>query len=306
MGMIDFTDCALSVKGYDGADKKKAVLYGGKLYLLKFPTKRKLVGSFEQKEVDTHSPLSEHLGSLIFKSVSINAQNTLLGYYSDGGDRRTVVACEDFLGMSENKMLQLLEFSKASNNVMSKNFYNGVELTDLNIILHEHDFVKHIETKAKEAFWDMYVVDALIANMDRHLGNWGYIADLKTNGIDIAPIYDCGGSLFYRWTEEEIEDALSKSSRKEIDELILFEPISSAIKIDGNIVSPNDYIAKLENEDLNKAITRIVPKISMDKIKDIVHRVRAEFCSDRRKEFLSILLTGKYEKILLPAYQKLA
>ena len=35
---------------------------------------------------------------------------------------------------------------------------------------------KMIDTKEiKEKFWDMFVIDSLIGNTDRHNGNWGFL-----------------------------------------------------------------------------------------------------------------------------------
>ena len=50
----------------------------------------------------------------------------------------------------------------------------------------------------KEQFEDLMVFDALIFNVDRHLGNFGVLADPKTlQKIDNAPIFDNGKSLIY-------------------------------------------------------------------------------------------------------------
>ncbi len=43
-----------------------------------------------------------------------------------------------------------------------------------------------------DRFWDMFIVDALIGNFDRHGGNWGFIK--KDNQYRIAPVYDNGSS----------------------------------------------------------------------------------------------------------------
>ncbi len=46
-------------------------------------------------------------------------------------------------------------------------------------------------------FSDMFLFDWIIGNVDRHLGNFGFIVDNDTNDIvDIAPVFDNGESLF--------------------------------------------------------------------------------------------------------------
>ena len=51
-------------------------------------------------------------------------------------------------------------------------------------------------TKLKEWFWDMFIVDALIGNWDRHNGNWGFLYEVDTDRMKIAPVYDCESFLF--------------------------------------------------------------------------------------------------------------
>ncbi len=53
----------------------------------------------------------------------------------------------------------------------------------------------------------MFVVDALIANFDRHGYNWGFTKG--SSGHKLAPIYDNGSSLFPRLQEEDIERILN-------------------------------------------------------------------------------------------------
>lgn len=45
---------------------------------------------------------------------------------------------------------------------------------------------------------DMMLFDSIIANQDRHLGNWGVLVDNNTGEfLEVAPIFDNGFSLFY-------------------------------------------------------------------------------------------------------------
>ncbi len=48
----------------------------------------------------------------------------------------------------------------------------------------------------KRRFWDMFIVDALIGNWDRHNGNWGFLYNSRTDEMTLAPVFDCGSSLF--------------------------------------------------------------------------------------------------------------
>ena len=77
-----------------------------------------------------------------------------------------------------------------------------------------HQFVT--EKKELEAyFWDMFVVDALIGNWDRHNGNWGFLYSQEKDELELAPIFDCGSSLFPQVDEEMMKMILSSKKRTE-------------------------------------------------------------------------------------------
>lgn len=74
----------------------------------------------------------------------------------------------------------------------------------------------------QEALSDMMAFDALICNTDRHLNNFGFLADNKTNTIVApAPLFDHGNSLFYQaygddWANN---DALSQYAKTQFPSL---------------------------------------------------------------------------------------
>ncbi|MDU2643732.1 MAG: protein kinase [Negativicoccus succinicivorans] len=54
---------------------------------------------------------------------------------------------------------------------------------------------------------DMLLFDAVIANEDRHLGNFGFLLDTNSNCLKgPAPLFDHGNSLFFNATDEEFAD----------------------------------------------------------------------------------------------------
>ena len=58
-------------------------------------------------------------------------------------------------------------------------------------------FYKELGPEYEKALNDMFVLDALIYNTDRHFGNFGFIIDSNTNKIIApAPLFDHGNSLF--------------------------------------------------------------------------------------------------------------
>ena len=58
-------------------------------------------------------------------------------------------------------------------------------------------YYKELGSKYEKALNDMFVLDAVIYNTDRHFGNFGFMVDSRTNQIIApAPLFDHGNSLF--------------------------------------------------------------------------------------------------------------
>ena len=59
------------------------------------------------------------------------------------------------------------------------------------------EFYEELGPAYTEALNDMLVFDAIICNVDRHFGNFGFLVDSETNTIKApAPLFDHGNSLF--------------------------------------------------------------------------------------------------------------
>ena len=57
-----------------------------------------------------------------------------------------------------------------------------------------------------EALHDMFVLDAVICNTDRHYGNFGFLVNSRTNTIEApAPLFDHGNSLFNFAGRDDLE-----------------------------------------------------------------------------------------------------
>lgn len=65
---------------------------------------------------------------------------------------------------------------------------------------------KNLGKKFEKALNDMIVFDAIICNVDRHFGNFGFIVDNETNQIVApAPLFDHGNSLFNMAGRDDLE-----------------------------------------------------------------------------------------------------
>lgn len=194
--MIDFTGCKGLVNSYEGADFKRKIIYDGDVYMLKFGQK---LESDERKPMQASyasTPVSEYLGSHIYALAGLPTQHTMLGTCNG----KTVVACRDFIeSRPDAEDVTLVEFKKLENSFLGSSTAGGrtPSLDNLLDIFSEHDYLESIRDAAEERYWQMFAVDSLIGNFDRHAGNWGYILDRRKNAIiDLAPVYDCGSSLY--------------------------------------------------------------------------------------------------------------
>ncbi len=203
--MIDFTKYTEELNRYKGSEKKKTLVYSGNKYLVKFPDpiieKNKNISYI-------NNAFSEYIGSNIFKMCGFETQNVILGKYVYNGNEKIVCACEDFI--SDNMILYEFENLVLSSNLNKK---IGTELVDIMKIIEES---KLIDTNnVKEKFWDMFIIDSLIGNTDRHNGNWGFLVDNVDNKMKFSPIYDCGSCLNPMLSDEQIKK-LDKSEMKNL------------------------------------------------------------------------------------------
>lgn len=292
---IDFTSCRrLLGKAYNGANGKKiAVEYDGRQYMLKFPP------SGVQKPTDlsyTNSCISEHLGSSIFNMLGISAQYTLLGVFTVNGKEKVVCACGDFTADGKT----LYDFCSVKNTVIdSEHGGSGTELSDILESIEKQQFVN--PEKLLEHFWNVFVVDALLGNFDRHNGNWGFLYDSKTDTAEIAPIFDCGSCLLPQADEKVMRNILNNED--ELNARIYRFP-TSAVKLDGQKINYYDFLMSGEYDDCDEAIVRIVPRIDMEKIEQLINET--PYITDLQKDFYKAYINARYEKILLPAYEQVS
>ena len=249
--MIDFTECVEEWNHYKGSEKKKTLIYNGKKYLVKFPDPIRE----KNKNISyINNAYSEYVGSNIFKMVGFDTQNTILGKYVYKGKEKIVCACEDFTNHDEI----LYEFE---NLALSTNPDKKIE-TDINDIMDVlEESRKMIDvTETKEKFWEMFIIDSLIGNTDRHNGNWGFLLNKKLGETKFAPIYDCGSCLNPMHEEKEIE----KINEVELKNLAI--NCYSCIKEKGKKINYMTYIKQMNNEECNKAIKRIFKSIKLKEI----------------------------------------
>ena len=283
--MIDFTNLPTRKKAYGGANGSKlSVIYNNELYMLKLP-----MHALKNPNLSyTNSCTSEYLGCHIFNILGVKAQETLLGTYGYHGKVRTVVACKDFTAPG----VVILDFASVKNQIIdsASNGY-GTELSDILDTIEKQTAVDPKELK--EHFWNMFVIDAFIGNWDRHNGNWGFLYSQENDHMEIAPIFDCGSALFPQIDDELIKKVMS--SKAEMNARVYDMP-TSAILIEGKRANYYKVITSLQYTDCTKAVKRIVPRIDLEKINELIDSV--EQLTDLQKEFLKKILKMRKELIL--------
>ena len=275
--MIDFSEATEELNNYRGSEKKKTLIYNNKKYLVKFPDPIRE----KNKNISyINNAFSEYIGSNIFKIVGFEVQNTILGTYNYNGKEKIVCACEDFT--DENHILYEFE-----NIALSVNPDKKIETELEDIIEVINVITKTMKVKElKEKFWDMFIIDTLIGNKDRHNGNWGIMLNKITNISEFAPIYDCGSCLNATLSDSEIENL----SETEIKNLAI--NTYSCIKENGKKINAMSYIKSLKNNDCNNAIFRVFNKIDLSRIEEFINNV--EGITNIRKEFYKKIVKLRY------------
>ena len=160
-------------------------------------------------------------------------------------------------------------------------------------VIEESKMIDTEETKQK--FWDMFVIDSIIGNTDRHNGNWGFLLNKNTGKAEFSPIYDCGSCLNPMLEDEEIK----KISETELKNLAI--NCYSCLKENGKKINYMTFIKQKENEECNNAIKRLFANINMNEIKKFIDGI--ECMSKIRKEFYKKIIEQRYE-IIKGVYEK--
>lgn len=278
--MVDFTNCKEEINEYKGSEKKKTLIYNNEKYLVKFPDplrqKNKTISYI-------NNSFSEYIGSHIFEMCGFKTQKTILGTFYINQKEKIVCACKDFTTDTQI----LYEFENFTNSTLVEKKVD-TEIGDILNVINENRNIIDVHDTVKN-FWEMFIVDALIGNTDRHNGNWGFIKD-KTNGtVAFAPIFDCGSCL-----NPLLEDSdLEKLNDTELKNLAL--NCYSCLKENGKRINYFTYIASTKDEHCLNALFTIVKRIDMCKINNMIDEITC--MSDVRKSFYKTILLKRYNML---------
>ena len=302
--MIDFSDCAIDTSSkYEGSDQKIGIIYHDSRYMLKLSDRISTEDRNDLNSSYSNSIYSEYVCCHILDALGFEVQETLLGTISrnaeDGGIKEVpVVACKNFVPDG----YELIEFKKIESALVLEHKPPRVPALDDIYKVFSSDnafFSKEKGMEYMKNYWDVFVLDALLGNFDRHADNWGYLINKVTKEIKLAPIYDCGSCLYPQLADEQLENIMN--SDEEIEARIYKFP-NACLTIGRKKVNYFDIMTSGINIDLSNAILRTVPKIDLCKIEDVIDNV--EEISDIRKKFYKFILRERYDKILKVAFNK--
>mgnify|MGYP003290456382 CR=1 FL=1 len=293
MNNIDLTNCKTNkFKAYLGSNgTKRCIIYEDKEYMVKYPP----VPTRNKEMSYANSCISEYIGCHIFELAEIPVQETFLATITDNNKTKIVVACKDM----ETCGIKLIPFAGLKNTIVNSptNGY-GTELSE---ILETFETQKIFEENTiKNRFWETFIVDALIANFDRHNGNWGYLYNEIEKKAELAPIYDCGSCLYPQMDKELMQKVLN--SPEEIKNRIFIYP-TSAIKENNKKINYKEYIEKANNPDCNNALLKIYPKLKQEKINEIIDNT--PYITDLQKTFYKKIINERRKIILEPTFKQL-
>lgn len=301
----DYGGCPLSQRYYGGrAGRKVGVLIDGEPWILKFPRPgRDLVGKHVPSY--TSSPVSEWISSHIYESLGIPAHVTRLGYR----DGHVVCACKDFTWPDK----RLVEFGMLKTTMSDEQEGFGGSPSDgaalyLADVLATIDQVPLLRDTpgVLDRFWDMFVVDALIKNPDRNNGNWGLLA-APDGSFGIAPVYDCGSSLFSKRTDSLATTRLGSQTAVDEDAFTNNRSCYLIVGEDGKAhhVKPFDYMAQSSDPLLMGAMRRVAERFDAEAIDAVIDEVPREFrgrllLGDGMRESHKRLIRERFERGVLP------
>ena len=224
----------------DGMLKKAWIIEDGVRYLLKGGYKSEIL-----------QPFNEALASEICSRLGFKYVKYTLDIYKDNvvskcpcfinKDTEFIPASQIIYGTKKNK--SFLDYENYIN-ILGK---NGIE-------------------NAREKLENMYILDFLIMNEDRHLNNFGIIRDVNTlKWIDIAPIFDNGMALNINYYDDD--SIATRGDGRLFYELKPFDEIIKVVKdikridilkLDGivewyeTLLTDYKNITKMSDERINK------------------------------------------------------
>lgn len=297
--IIDFTNCQIDTSAqYGGSDQKRGIFYKDKRYMLKMPDRIDEVKRNQWNSSYSNSVYSEKVCCDILKALGFSVQNVLLGFIIVNNNKKPVVACENFVPLGAT----LLSFKTIANSLLPEKLGKIPKIAEIYSVLEQPSsyFSKEAGAAALQEYWNLFILDALLGNFDRHADNWGYFSIAGRTSLVSSPIYDCGSCLYPQIADEAISGILADEN--EIIMRVDKFPTAALLLENNRKANYKDYIQSLVNPDCTAALSRIYPRIDLTVINNVID---SEPLSDIRKDFYKVMLRARFERILMSAYHSI-
>lgn len=213
----------------NGMLKKSWIIEDGKRYLLK--------GGYKN---DYLQPFNEVLASIICDKLDFDH----VTYTLDTFKNKVVSKCLCFI----NKDTELIPASQIMYGITkhktSKDYNEYIKILEQNGIKN-----------AREKIENMYILDFLMMNEDRHLNNFGIIRDVNTlEWLNVAPIFDNGESL--KMTIYNSDEISINGEGRLFYNIVTFDDIIKVVKdikridiskLDGVVEEYDELLHKYQN-----------------------------------------------------------
>lgn len=225
-----------------------------------------LKGGFKN---DVLQPFNEVLGSIIADRLGFNH----VTYTLDAVKGKLVSKCECFINKNT-------EYVPASQIMYGLEKYQNHEDYETYVKILETNGI----TDARLKLENMYVLDYILMNDDRHLKNFGIIRDVETlKWLDVVPIFDNGQSLnIIEYNDQEIIAAGEGRMFYQVesfDEIIKvvrdfkrfdFDSLDGVVDEFDNILHEYQSVTNMSDERINKVCTLLYGQIN--KLKGMVRK----------------------------------
>ena len=280
---MDYSIYEISNINYGGSERKIGIKIENEYYMIKFQKKT----AFGKR----NNHISEYLGSQIFNMLGVNAQETILGTFKD----ENVVVCKDF-NIDGYQFVPFNDVGESTIEEDKEKYQYSYE--DIMSLLQLNKKITNVEDVVS-SFWEIYIIDALLDNFDRHGNNWGFLK--KNNKYEMAPVFDNGSCLFPNMINED-KMIYIMNSKEETDKRVYSFP-TSQIKLNGKKSSYYDVINSLVYKECNEALIKIFKRINLKEIFNLIDDIKS--ISEVHKSFYKYMLNERYEKIIKESYNKL-
>lgn len=277
---MNFIKCQHVWKTYGGSLPKNAIMYHDALYMVKTP--RTVFNHSLNQEKYINQIYAEHLSCLIIHALGYDVQETIIGTYG----KNIAVACKDFT--QEDFVLE--DFIQVKNSVPACK-YSGKNV-DIDDILTAINHQTLIDVKIlKEYFWDQFILDAFLGNVDRYNENWGILKNHVTNEVKLAPIYDCASSLDFDLSDYDIDLLLQSDAQLEC----YASSTHSVLTHHGKEINYASFISSHINPDCTKALLKFIKRVNFNTIHFLIDELPN--VSMKRKQFYQAILQKRYHLI---------